>query len=219
MATIEPKSRLPLSGEERVVLRGVSWQTYETLRDIASNSHLRMAYDEGTLELMSPSDDHEWLKRLIGQMIEAFTEELSIPRRSFSATTWKRRTPDKGLEADECYYILSHPKVRSRRRIDLAVDPPPDLALEIDLRPGEVQKSLIYAALGVPEIWRWEDDVLQAYSLESSGQYLPREFSLNLPKLRVADLEQFIDFEQASDESAWIKVFRAWVRERFCAAE
>lgn len=219
MATIEPKNALQPSGEERVVLRGVPWEVYEALRDIESSWHVRMTYDEGILELMSPSDDHEWIKRLVGQMIEAFTEELSIPRRSFSATTWKRRKPDKGLEADECYYILSHPKIRSKRNIDLAVDPPPDLALEVDLRPGEVQKSRVYAALGVPEIWRWEDDGLQAYSLESDGQYAPREFSLNLPMLRVKDLEQFIDFEQASDESAWIKAFRVWARQRFSTGE
>ena len=219
MATIEQQNALQLTGEERVVLRGISWELYEALRDIEANCHVRMTYDEGTLEFMSPSDDHEWIKRLVGQMIEAITEELSIPRRSLSATTWKRRDLDKGLEADECYYILSHPKIRARRKIDLTIDPPPDLALEIDLRPSEVNKARIYAALGVPEIWRWENDGLQAYALESNGQYVPRDYSLNLPMLRVKDLEQFLDFEQASDESAWIKIFRRWVRERFCAGQ
>lgn len=219
MATIEQQNALQLNGEDRVVLSGISWQLYEALRDIESNGHVRMTYDEGTLELMSPSDDHEWIKRLVGQMIEAYTEELSIPRRSLSATTWRRREIEKGLEADECYYVLSHPRIRMRRRIDLAVDPPPDLALEVDLRPSEVDKARIYAALGVPEIWRWENDGLQAYSLEANGQYARREFSLNLPRLRVKDLEQFIDFEQASDESAWIKVFRAWVRDRLVGGQ
>lgn len=219
MATIEQQNTLQLTGEKRVVLRGVSWELYEALRDIESSWHVRMTYDEGTLELMSPSEDHEWIKRLVGQMIEAITEELSIPRRSLSATTWKRRDLDKGLEADECYYLLSHTKIRTRRGIDLAVDPPPDLALEVDLRPSEINKARIYAALGVPEIWRWENEGLQAYALESNGQYIPRDYSLNLPMLRVKDLEQFLDFEQASDESAWIKVFRVWVRERFCAGQ
>ncbi|HEX7448513.1 MAG TPA: CHC2 zinc finger domain-containing protein [Pirellulales bacterium] len=111
MATIEKQAQ-ERSPETRVLLRGISWEVYESLRDNESNNHLRMTYDRGTLEIMSPSDEHEWVKRLIGRMIEAITEELRIPVRSLSATTWRRRDIDKGLEADECYFIRSHPKIR-----------------------------------------------------------------------------------------------------------
>jgi Uma2 family endonuclease len=213
MATIEQ-----LVGERRVVLRGVPWEVYEALRDIEASWHVRMAYDGGTLEMMSPSGDHEWIKTLVAQMIEAFTAELRIPRRSLGSTTWRRRELDKGLEADECYYILNHAKIRARYEIDLAVDPPPDLALEVDLRRGDVDKAAIYAALGVPEIWRWRDDGLHAYVLGDEGVYAATEYSVNLPMLRVKDLEPFLDQEQASDESAWINSFRAWVRERYLPA-
>lgn len=104
-----------------------------------------MTYDQGTLEMMSSSDEHEWVKRLIGRMIEAVTEELRIPVRSLSATTWRRQDIDKGLEADECYYIRSHPKISGRKRIDLIRDPPPDLALEVVVTHGDVDKMAIYA--------------------------------------------------------------------------
>jgi Uma2 family endonuclease len=203
-----------VAAERRLVLRGVSWDLYVALRDLNGNRHVRMSYDGGTLEMMVNSGMHESMKRLIGQLIEAFTAELNIPRRSLSATTWRRRDLDKGLEADECYYIRNQHRVCRRFEVDLARDPAPDLALEVVISHGDVDKMAIYAALGVPEVWHWEDGDLQA-SVLNEGRYVPCEMSYNLPMLRVKDLEEFLDPEQALDESAWINSFRGWVRERF----
>ena len=216
MATVE---KALLRGEKRIVLSGVSWSLYEQLRENEENWHVRMTYDNGRLELMSPSPDHEAIKRLIGRMIEAFTEELNVPCRSLSGTTWKRAELAKGLEADECYYILNHRRVCRRRQVDLAVDPPPDLAVETEISRGIVPRLRIYAALGIPEIWRWRKKGLAAYALGANGKYVEREFSVNLPMLRVKDLEPFLEFELAADETAWIRKFRAWVRERFPASQ
>ena len=99
--------------------------------------------------------------------------------------------------------------------IDLAVDPPPDLAIETEISRTAVSKLRIYAALGVPEVWRWRKKGLTAYSLDADGKYVEREFSLNLPQLRVKDLSSFLDFQLAANETAWIRKFRAWVREQF----
>jgi len=101
--------------------------------------------------------------------------------------------------------------------VDLAVDPPPDLAVETEISRSVVGRLRIYAALGVPEIWRWRKKGLTAYSLRADRKYVEREFSLNLPKLRVKELEPFLDFELAADQTAWMRKFRAWVRERFVA--
>lgn len=212
MATV---ANVLLRGEARVVLSGISWDFYEQLRENEDNWHIRMAYDEGTLELMSPSPSHEVIKTLIARMIEAFTAEIGIPMRSLGSTTWKRRELDKGCEGDECYYILNHHRVRSRLEIDLSVDPPPDLVVETEVSRSAVKRMRIYSALGVPEIWRWRKKALTAYSLGADGKYVEREFSLNLPMLRVKDLESFLDFELAADETAWIRKFRAWVQEHF----
>lgn len=214
MATVE---RIRLRGERRIVLSAIPWQLYEQLRENEENWHVRMTYDNGRLELMSPSPNHEVMKRLIGRMIEAFTAELSIPIRSLSSTTWKRRELSKGCEADECYYILNHRRVKERLEVDLSVDPPPDLVVETEISRSSMSKLRIYAVLGVPEIWRWRRNRLTAYSLGADGKYAEREYSLNLPLLRVKDLEPFLDFELAADESAWIRTFQAWVRERFVA--
>ncbi|MGH7139846.1 MAG: Uma2 family endonuclease, partial [Pirellulales bacterium] len=150
MATVEQTATEP-----RFVLHGVPWETYVALREIEANWHVRMTYDRGTLEMMVNSDRHENMKKLIGQLIETFTAELNIPRRSFGETTWRRREIDKGLEADECYYILNQPLVSQRVEVDLLRDPPPDLALEVVVSHGDVDKMDIYAALGVPEVWHW----------------------------------------------------------------
>ncbi len=200
------------------MLRGVPWAVYETLRDLQENDHLRMTYDGGTLEVMSPSGEHEGGAKLIAQLIEAFTAELGIPRRSFRSTTWRRSNLEKGLEADECYYIRNHPLVSLRAKVELGREPPPDLAIENVVHHSDVDKMAIYAALGVGEVWCWQDGELQAYVLDDSGRYAPSEMSLNLPMLRVKELEPFLDPEQALDESAWINSFRAWVRERFAAS-
>jgi Uma2 family endonuclease len=212
MATVE---KVVLRGERRILLSGISWDLYEQLRENEDNWHVRMAYDRGRLELMSPSPDHERITKLIAQLVEAFTEEMGIPRCSLRSTTWKRGELDKGLEADECYYILNRHRLPRDRQLNLAIDPPPDLAIETEVSRSIVSRLRIYSALGVPEIWRWRKSGLTAYSLGDDGKYVEREFSLNLPMLRVKDLERFLHLELADDESAWLRQFRAWVRERF----
>jgi Uma2 family endonuclease len=214
MATVEKKGTA-IYGERRIVLSRVAWELYEQLRDNESNWHVRMAYDNGRLELMSPSPDHERITKLIARMIETFTEEMGLSARSMRSTTWKRRELGKGCEADECYYVLNHYRIRGRQLVDLTVDPPPDLVVETEVSRTIVSRLRIYSALGVPEIWRWRKKGLIAYSLSEEGKYVEREFSLNLPKLRVKDLDPFLDFDLADDETAWIRKFRAWVRERF----
>lgn len=212
MATVE---KIRLRGERRLVLSGISWELYQQLRENEENWHVRMAYDNGRLELMSPSPSHEVITKLLAQLVEAFTTELAIPRRSLRSNTWKRRELGKGCEADECYYILNHRRVKSHLDVDLSVDPPPDLVLETEVSRSSVSKLRIYSALGVPEIWRWRKKGLTAYSLGANGKYVECEFSLNLPMLRVKDLESFLDFRLAADESAWIRKFQVWVQEQF----
>ena len=211
MATVE----LETQPEQRLVLRGVPWDAYVALRDPECNNHVFMTYDRGTLELMSPSGQHDNVKTLLGQLVEAFTSELNIPRRSFGSTTWRKSDLLRGLEADECYYIRNHRLVSLRAKVELGREPPPDLAIEVVVHHGDVNKMAVYAALGIGEVWSWHDGELQAYVLDENGHYAAREMSWNLPMLRVKELERFLDIEQARDESAWLNSFRAWVRERF----
>jgi len=200
--------------EGHVVLCGIAWSTYEALLADMEHSGTRLTYDRGYLEMMSPSDEHERLKRLIGRLIEALTEELSIPIRSAGSTTFKLELQRRGLEPDECYYVASEPKVRGRDELDLSVDPPPDLAVEVEVTSDIIDKLPIYADLGVPEIWRYDGEHLRVVRLQGDRTYAEQERSSAFPFLPIAEVQRFLDQRNATDETSWIRSFRMWVRAR-----
>src|SRR5438105_2793299 len=143
-----------LNEVQHFVLEDASWELYERLLRDIGNRPIRVTYDEGRMEIMSPLPEHERPKKLLGQMIEALTLELNMARASLGSTTFRRREKAKGLEPDECYYFRDEQKMRGKRRLDLRKDPPPELVVEIDIASRSVPRQPIYAALGVPEIWR-----------------------------------------------------------------
>ncbi|HQU43965.1 MAG: hypothetical protein B7Z74_06455 [Deltaproteobacteria bacterium 21-66-5] len=202
-----------LQPEQRFVLHGVSWQTYNALLDDLESSAVRLTYDRGILELMSPSQDHERFKTLIGRVIEMFTEELDIPLQSGGSTTWRKEDLDRGLEADECYYIQHEPQICDRDLIDLSVDPPPDLAVEVEISRSLLEKFAVYAALRVPEIWRYDGDSLRVFLLQSDGSYSESNHSLNLPQLAPQQVAHFLALRAEKRETEWARIFRRWVIE------
>src|SRR5262245_61037137 len=128
MATTTGSKPRTLDPEQRIVLRGVGWDVYETLLERLEGQAIRMTYDRGDLELMSPSLDHEDYGALLGRLIETVAEELRIPCRATGSTTWRKKVKERGLEADRSFYFENFPRVRGKRKsIDLNVDPPPDL--------------------------------------------------------------------------------------------
>jgi Uma2 family endonuclease len=206
-----PGTPVPL--EQRVVLYNVSWETYEHLTNEITNTGLRFAYDEGTLEIMSPLERHERLKGLLRQLLEVITEELNISRRSSGSTTWRRKARKRGLEADEAYYLTNEPKVRGKEQVDLSNDPPPDLAIEIENTRSAVDQLGIYAALGVPEIWRFDGENLVILTLQANGQYAEQAASKYFPAIALEKMVEWIAKRNETDEITWIKEFRRWVRE------
>ena len=150
-----------LPAENRVLLTGVTWLTYEALLADAQSSSTRFTYDRGLLEIVSPSREHEHVKRLLGRMIDAATEELDIPISSGGSTTLKLDLKQRGVEPDECYYVANEPQMRGHENYDPAVDPPPDLVIEVDISRNSLDKFAIYADFDVPEIWTYEDDVVR----------------------------------------------------------
>lgn len=195
-----------------MVLRGVSWSTYQGLiRDLESEPGKRLTYDQGTLEIMVPLPPHEDYKKRIGRMVEATTEELAIEVRSLGSTTWSREDLQKGLEPDQCYYIQNERLVRGKADIDLSQDPPPDLAIEVDNTRSSINRMTIYAALGVPEVWRFDGESLTIYRLVG-GEYAPQEQSEVLPLLQRGDILRFLRASQTMGETSWVREFRQWVR-------
>lgn len=199
---------------EHLLLEGVSWELYEHLLKVVGNRPLKLTYDSGELEIMSPLPEHEDAKIIIGSLIRVLVEELDLPCRGLGSATFRRQEKKKGLEPDDCFYIQSQPLVVGKKRFNLKKDPPPDLALEIDITSWSIPRLPIYAGLGVPEIWRYDGKELHAMRLEK-GQYRPIDHSLAFPKLRVSDLKPFIRIaEEQFDQTAAIKALRAWLRKQ-----
>jgi Uma2 family endonuclease len=180
---------------------------------VFAGRRLRITYDRGSLEIMTLSPEHECYKKLLGRLIEALTEELGLPLASFGSMTCKRRRRQRGLEPDESYWIASEPLVHGKVTIDLRVDPPPDLAVEIDITHSSLDRMAVYAALGVREVWRFDGKVLSFQVLQAIGKYTSSQTSCAFPRLTVADISQFLALRGQMDENALLRQFRAWVRQ------
>lgn len=200
--------------EQRTLLENISWSTFETLlKEIGNRRGYRIAYDNGMLEIMSPLYEHENPKILSDRFIFILAEELGIEIKSAGSMTLKQEQAKKGIEPDNCYYIQSEPAVRGRQELDLETAPPPDLAIEIDITSSSINKSGIYSALGVPELWRYNGRVLKFYQL-ASEEYVECNFSIAFPFLSSTEMSRFFEQTKTMGEIALLKSFRIWVREK-----
>jgi Uma2 family endonuclease len=201
-------------GEQRTVLHNVSWETFEALlRDTGEDRGSRFAYDCGVLEIMTPLFEHENPKIQFDRFIVVLAEELGIEIRSAGSTTLKRKISKRGIEPDSCYYIQNELAIRGKQTLDLENDPPPDLAIEIDITSSSVNKLGIYSALGVTELWRYDGQNLKFYQL-IEGEYVECKFSIAFPLVSVSEISRFIEQSKSMGEIALLKSFRAWVRDK-----
>ena len=201
--------------EQRLQLPSVDWATYRAVAEALSGRHVRLSYDGDRLEFMTISPLHGRLSRLLGRLIVAMTEEAGLPLLSFGDMTCEREDLGKGLEPDECFYITHVPAVQAKEKIDLTVDPPPDLAVEIDITISSRNRMAIYAALGVPEVWRFDDKTLVVQRLNDSGDYTPTDRSRYFPQLPVEKIADFLKQRARMDENTLLRHFRTWVRQQY----
>lgn len=163
---------------------------------------------------MSPSPLHERVKTVIGRLIEACGDALGIDVEGFGSTTFDREDLQKGVEPDECYYIAKASKVIGKQVLDLAIDPPPDLALEVDISPPDLTRAPIYAALGVPEIWRFDGRRLVSLHRAGEGRYVEANRSLAFPELPMDELNRFVNVGPEKGQSAAVRALREWLDSR-----
>ena len=164
-----------------VLLREVEWgELLSALEELEDHPGCRIAYDRGLFELMSPSVEHEIAKKTLDRLVQALSDELDIEIRSAGSTTWMRADLLRAIEPDECYYLQSAPAIRDRWDIALPKDPPPDLVVEVEVTKRSVDRFSIYASLGMPEIWRYENGSVTAYQLRE-GEYREITNSLAWP--------------------------------------
>ncbi len=196
-----------------VVLHDISWKMYRRLRKMRANYRIRMTYDRGELEIMSPSPLHEKIGRLLANLIAVWQLELKIPIASCGEMTISRSALKRGFEPDHCYYVQHEPQMWDKMKINFKFDPPPDLAIEVEVTRKLGKKAEIYAAFRVPELWCWREDSLKVFELSPEGKYAPRATSVCLPTFPIAKAEEVVRQLGRGHETDLILSFRDWVRE------
>ena len=206
-------SRIQVPPGQRVVLQDITWQEFESvLEELGEHRAARIAYENGLLEIMAPLPEHEDNKEIIGDLIKDLLEELDVEFRSLGSTTYKSERMLKGIEPDQCFYIQNEPAIRGKKRLDLSIDPPPDLALEIDVT-SRTHRS-IYAALKVPELWRFEDGNLQINILRQDRYEESPESSI-FPNLPLSEaIPRYLRESKIVGRNKALKAFRQWVKEQ-----
>jgi Uma2 family endonuclease len=198
--------------EQRILLRNISWETYERLLEERGDSRVpRLAYDRGELEIMSPSSEHESIAYFIALLVAVLAEERRVNAYGVGSTTYKRGDVGRGFEPDASFYIENEERVRGKPRIDLYVDPPPDLVVEVDITSPSLDKIPIYARLGVHEVWRYDGARASIWVLED-GEYVEAGESVALPLLTGDVLTRFIQESTSLGSTDWLRRVREWVR-------
>ena len=201
------------SSGDSVVLHGISWKMYRKLRKMRANYNIRMTYDRGELEIMSPSPLHEGIAALLGDLIAVWRLEYHIPVRSCRMMTIRRAVLDRGFEPDNCYYVQHEPQMWDKKKINFKVDPPPDLAIEVEMSRKLGKKTEIYAAFRIPELWCWSAGMLKVFELSPEGEYVARETSICFPTFPIAKAQEIVRQLGAAHETEIILSFRDWVRD------
>jgi Uma2 family endonuclease len=199
--------------EMRQEVPGVLWEDYEGLLKALGDYSLPHYYDRGTLAMMSPLKIHDWIKSLIARMIETMTLNMRIPIQTIGTTTITSRKMLSGLQPDEAYYIQNESLVRGSSVFRPDIDPPPDLALEVDVTSKSRQKLKVYAALRIREVWMHDGRELEFFRLVK-GDYKATMRSVAFPWLTPADIQTFLDRRGSKNETELLLDFARWARKR-----
>lgn len=198
--------------EQRVLLQNIPWEVYEGLLATQQDASVpRYTYDQGLLEIMSPSAEHEHDNHVIRLLVEVVAEEMTLDIAGFGSTTYRRKDLARGFEPDASFYITHVREVRGKATLDLTIDPPPDLVVEIDVTKSSLDKLSIFARFGIREVWRYDGTRLVVFVLMAS-EYVERQASDVLPGLTGEAVTRFIEEARKLERPAWLQRLRAWVR-------
>jgi Uma2 family endonuclease len=198
-------------GEQRVVLRGLSWDAYlKILEALPQTRAARLTYDDGTLEITVPLEIHEFSRCLIERFVITLIELMGLRVKTMGSTTMNYPGRKKGAEPDNAYYIQNQPLVKGRK-VDFSQDPPPDLVVEVDITHTDIDKDRFYANLGVLEFWRFDGKILRILQLRA-GEYMEVEVSPLFPLVPKEWLYRFLE-EAQEDEIEAVQLLRSWWQE------
>jgi Uma2 family endonuclease len=198
--------------EQRMLLRNVRWETYERLLDDHVDvSAPRFNFDRGTLEIMSPSSEHEEYKQALTLLVELLADGFGLDIRNLGSMTFKRSERERGFEADVCFYVQSAGKLAGKTHIDPSVDPRPDLVIEVEITAPALNKLPIYADFGVPEVWRYDGERLHIVHLHE-GEYAEHEQSGVFPGISAEDVSRLVRQSLLLKRTEWLREIRSWMR-------
>lgn len=199
-------------GEKRVSVSGLTWDAYQQILYALPNSRaVRLTYDQGTLEIAMPLEDHEFALRLIERFIVILVTAMGMKIKTMGSTTMDRQDLDRGSEPD-CAYYIQNQAVVAGRKVDFSQDPPPDLVVEVDITNTDIAKDRLYASMGVPEFWRYNGQVWRIFQLQGEA-YQELDRSPTFDWIKKEDLYQFLGQAQ-QDEIAAEQAFRSWAQEQ-----
>ncbi|ABW28201.1 Uma2 family endonuclease [Acaryochloris marina] len=211
VATVLPVERQAL-GEKRVSVSGLTWEAYQKILHALPNSRaIRLTYDQGTLEIAMPLEDHEFALRLIERFIVILVTAMGMKIKTMGSTTMDRPDLDRGSEPD-CAYYIQNQAVVAGRKVDFSQDPPPDLVVEVDITNTDIAKDRLYASMGVPEFWRYNGQVWRIFQLQGEA-YQECDRSPTFDWVNKENLYHFLEQAQ-QDEIAAEQAFRAWAQEQ-----
>lgn len=203
--------RLRLEPGQKVTIQPVSWERFEEiLVELGQKRSSRIAYANGILEIMAPLPEHERSKVLLADFVKTLLKVQKRAWEPLGSTTFKRPGMTAGIEPDDCFYIQNYKAVIGKNRLDLTKDPPPDLALEIDLTSRTELNA--YEALGVPELWVYEDGKLKINVLRE-GKYVESQTSPTFPNVEVIEIiPRFMQRAKEVGVSQALEEFEAFAR-------
>src|SRR6266850_2803448 len=203
-------AHLPAGGS--LILNDVPWEEYEELlSDLGEGYAVRIAYDRGRLEIMSPTARHEMYKDLLLSLVRIVADEADLVLETRGSTTFKEKQLLQGAEPDTCFYVENAQRIIGKGDIDLAKDPPPDIIVEVDVSHQSTGKLSFYSAIGVPEIWRYDERQVQILHLVD-GRYVEIPSSLSFPSLTDKVLTDALEQSKTEGQSAALRTFRQWLR-------
>ncbi|GCL35075.1 hypothetical protein SR1949_01670 [Sphaerospermopsis reniformis] len=213
MSMLLELNQLIVKPGHQLLIKNISWSTYKRiLAELGDNRNYKIGYCQGVLEIMAPLPAHEVAKVIIGDLVKALLEEINWEFWSLGSTTFDQESMDAGVEPDDCFYIENEARVRGKDRIDLGIDPPPDLAIEVDITSRTRFNN--YQALKVPELWRWNGRKLEINVLVN-GKYVESTTSSIFPNLAISQvIPQYLMLSKTNGRNATMRLFRAWVRQQ-----
>jgi Uma2 family endonuclease len=193
-----------------VVLSNISWQTYQAmLDDMGDRASVRLVYDQGVLEIRMPSDLHEAINRLLARIVGVLAEELDLPLKEFGSVTLNRNDIKKGAEPDSSFYIQNADRIQGNK-IDISVDPPPDLIVEVDITNSSTRSFVVYQQLGITEIWRYKNNCVKIFQL-LNGDYIECEFSSIFTMISGDVLGYFLQMSTTENSTKIVRAVRKWL--------